>query len=282
MRTFGISRAAILFAVLPAIASAQTHKLRVVSADSAPIIYAYVTVEGGTGQITDETGELSLGQGKHKSVTLQVRRIGYSPWYGKLELPDTASTHIVALPRIAQALGEVKVMGRASVVPSLQPFYSRWEMRQKGVLSATFIGPEEIEFRHPDKITNLLAGLNGISFRRTDHNELVAYGYNGQCQMAILVDGIRQCPGAGCKCDECGSNSVSIGGRGASSSKGNPAMGGGGQLTDMNSVPIDHLVDAASVAAIEVYTRGGNMPASLQVSDNACGVIAFWTGSRRP
>ena len=53
-------------------------------------------------------------------------------------------------------------------------------------------------------------------------------------------------------------------------------------VDDDNAVIIDHVVDAASVTAIEVYTRGANMPVSLQVSDNACGVIAIWTGSRNP
>lgn len=271
-RRFAALITAMLLALLPSIAGAQARKLRVVSTDSAPIMYAFVTIEGGTGQISDEKGEISLGAGSRKTVTLNVRRIGYQPWFGKLELLDTTATLTITLPRLAQALGGVRVTGRASVGPGLQPFYDRWLMRQKGVLSATFIGPEEIEFRHPDKITNMLAGLNGISFRRTDHNELVAFGYSNQCQMAVLFDGIRQCPGAGCKCDECGGNMVGIPSRGA---KAVP-------LTDMNSVPIDHLIDANDVAAIEVYARGGNMPVSLQLSDPGCGVIAIWTGSRRP
>jgi len=31
----------------------------------------------------------------------------------------------------------------------------------------------------------------------------------------------------------------------------------------------------------ELTRRGENMPTSLKVSDQACGVNAFWTGSRR-
>ena len=46
-------------------------------------------------------------------------------------------------------------------------------------------------------------------------------------------------------------------------------------------VHIDMLLEANDVMAIEVYDRGGNMPISLQVNDTKCGVIAFWTGSRR-
>ena len=72
---------------------------------------------------------------------------------------------------------------------------------RKAALSATFIGPEEIEQRHPNKITNMLSGLNGVSWRNTERGDLIAYGFNGTCQMAVLVDGVRQCPNAGCKCD---------------------------------------------------------------------------------
>jgi hypothetical protein len=120
---------AVLLAILPSIAGAQVRTLKVVSTDSAPIMYAFVTIEGGTGQISDEKGEISLGAGSRKTVTLNVRRIGYQPWFGTLELPDTAATLTITLPRLAQALGEVRVTGRASAGPGLQPFCDRWLMR---------------------------------------------------------------------------------------------------------------------------------------------------------
>lgn len=274
-----VSRTALLAATLiacaPALANAQLRKLRVVSADSAPIVYAYITVEGGTGQITDERGEVSLGAGKKQTVTVNVRRIGYQPWFGKLELPDSAAVLTVTLPRLTQQLKEVRVtaVGTSTLSLPMKAFYDRWMMRQKGLLSAVFIGPEELEFRHPDKITNMLSGLNGVSFRRTDHNEPVAFGGNGTCQMAVVVDGVRQCPGKGCKCDGCGSNGMSIGPRGGAKPD---------TLNEMSAVVLDRLVDANNVSAIEVYNRGGNMPVSLQVSDAGCGVIAIWTGSRKP
>src|ERR1017187_10094179 len=148
----------------PSFARAQIRKLKVLSSDSQPIVYAFVTLDGGNGQITDDKGEISLGAGKARTLTVNVRRIGYQQWFGKLELPDTAAVLTVTLPRIAQTLGEVRVSGYSSASTLSLPmkgFYDRWQMRQKGLLSATFIGPEEIEFRHPDKITNMLRGLNG-------------------------------------------------------------------------------------------------------------------------
>ena len=268
-----------LITVTPSRSGAQMRTLRIVSSDSAPIMYAVVSIEGGIGQISNETGEIKLGAGKRKTVTVNARRIGYQPFFGKIELPDTTAVITIVLPRITQELGAVQVTARPIVPPSLKSFYDRWLLRQKGVLSATFIGPEEIEFRHPDKITNMLDGLNGVSWRNTAQNQRVAYGYNGMCQMAILVDGIRQCPAAGCKCSTCGGNMPEISQKTMVYSG---LLPDSLKLSEMNSVPIDNVLEANDVAAIEVYTRGANMPVSLQVSDAGCGVIAFWTGSRRP
>ncbi len=238
-------------------------------------MYAYVTVNGGVGMITDEKGQVSLGAGKIKTVTVNVRRIGFAPWFGQLTLPDTAAVMRVTLGRIAQDLATVSISGsasRAGLSVTMKGFYDRWEMRQKGLLSATFIGPEEIEFRHPDKITNMLRGLNGVSFRQSAENEQVAFGQNNQCQMAIVVDGIEQCPLSGCHTSN----------NGASIMRGSPGGGRGGALSEQNAVLIDRILEANDISAIEVYPRGGNMPTSLQVSNPACGVIAFWTGSRKP
>jgi hypothetical protein len=255
-------------AAIPSIVHAQQRKLRVISVDSQPVVYAFVTFDGGNGQITDEKGEINVGGGKTKTYSVNVRRIGYEQWFGKLTFSDTSASLTVTLPRIAQALGEVRVSGRSNETVALQPFYDRWMMRQKGLLSASFIGPEEIEFRHPNRVTNMLNGLTGVSLVRNDKGDQVAMGMNGQCQMAILLDGTRVCPTMGCKAD------------------GNEQTGFLKGLTkpivdDAHAVIIDHLIDAGSVAAIEVYARGGNMPASLSVSDASCGVIAFWTGARK-
>ena len=120
--------------------------------------------------------------------------------------------------------------------------------RQRGALSAVFIGPEEIEFRHPTKVTRMLQGLNGVKLVCDMSGNCAIYSTSqtslqvgGGCPMAILLDG-NQMYGA---------------------------------------VNVDQLINVADVMAIEVYARGGNMPISLQANDTNCGVVAFWTGSRR-
>lgn len=230
------------------------RRVRVVADNGQPIMYANVTLEGAMTRITDEKGEINLGAGKRQQFTVRVSRIGYAPWYGKVDLPNVA-TMTVTLPQIAQSLAPVMVNGAPQIKTPLQltGFYDRWMMRQKGALSAVFVGPEELEFRHPGKITSMLGGLNGVQIRKLaakgsgDDDNLVAYSTGSadimhMCPMAVLVDGHQEPP----------------------------------------PVFIDRVLDANAVMAIEVYERGGNMPIGLDANDTACGVIAFWTGSRKP
>jgi hypothetical protein len=229
-------------------------RLRVQSLDGKPIAYANVTVDGGSTEITNDKGEVGLGTGRMQSFSLRVRRIGFSEWFGRVDVPDTASALTITMAHVTQQLSAVRVTGQKNPSsPFVQGFYDRWIMRQKGLLSAVFIGPEELEQRHPDKITGMLNGLNGVCMYPILPKSPVLYssraaslmaGVAGPCQncpMAVLIDGTQQY----------------------------------GSL-----IHIDNLVDASDVMAIEVYSRGGNMPSSLHVNDNTCGVVALWTGSR--
>lgn len=262
-----------LSAASPACAIAQATVLKVIGSDSVPVPFAWVSVQGGTASIADERGQLSMGAGRHQTLTVEVRRIGYKPWFGKLELLDTATVLRVMLPRLAQELAGVTVTGEA-VKSRLQlaGFYDRWLMRQKGALSATFIGPEEIEKRHPSRASDLLQGVLGVSLMHTERGGMVAKGTGGSCFMKVLLDGQPLCPPVGC-------NVMTTNGQSLSRP---PARRSGSDTTsDALTVNINQFVDPSDITAIEVYARGGNMPISLQVSDNACGVIVIWTGSRR-
>lgn len=264
------ARTAFLLAVASSSAFAQQHKLRVISSDSAPVVYAYVATEGGTAQIADEHGEVSLGQGKATTMTVNVRRIGFAPWYGKLTFPDTATVLTVTLARIAQSLDEVQVSGRGNAPETLKGFYDRWLMRQKGLLSATFIGPEEIEKRHPERVSDLLSGVLGVGLMRTDRGTVVARSGSGTCYMTVMLDGRTVCPPSGCHVYD--GNGMSLGG--------GVKPPAGSKIEDV-TVDLNKYVGPSDVAAIEVYSRGANMPISLQADDNICGVIAIWTGPRR-
>lgn len=253
--------AATLTAALTATAAqAQDRVLQVVTTDSEPVSYAFVQANGGHALLTDESGHVSMGRGKKQTFDIEVRRIGFTPFYGKVELPDTASTVRIVLTRLAQQLNALKVTSRKSQTSlELDGFYRRWLDMQKGVTSAIFIGPEEIEKRNASRVSALLSGVNGVTMTRTNNGNTVATtGGGGSCPMAIVVDGRQICPLSGCNF--------------ADYSKG---------LTDQNSVLIDQVIDINSVAGVEVYKRGGNMPSDFHVNGD-CGAIALWTGSRKP
>ena len=252
------------FALLPAFADAQSSTLKVFENDTTPVPFANVSIEGGIPSITNERGELSFGAVRGRTLTLDVRRIGYRPYFGKVEIPDTAITVKIMMPRLAQALPTVAVNGeRVKSRLELAGFYDRWLMRQKGTLSATFIGPEELDRRHPAKTTDMLYGVNGISMAKVN-GVLVPRGQGGMCFMTVLLDGAPLCPKGGCY---------------MSSSQG-PSIGGK-TAQPFGGVDIDQYLMAQDVSGIEVYARGGNMPISLQAFNSACGVIAIWTGPRK-
>ena len=232
--------------------AAQGRIVKVVSEHGQPIMYANVTLEGATARITDEKGELNLGPGARKKFSVRVARIGFAPWFGVVDLPPNA-TMTVILPQIAQVLAAVTVSSSTGGQQNklslpLGGFYDRWMMRQKGTLTGVFIGPEEMEFRHPVKVSRMLAGLNGIrlicdmsgdcSIQSTNPGGILP---GTACPLAIVLDGTQI----------------------------------------YGQVNVDALINVNDVMAIEVYERGGNVPIGLQVNDTKCGVVAFWTGSRR-
>ncbi len=241
------------------LAVAQDRLLRVVSTDSEPVAYAYVSVQGGRAQISDERGLVSMGAGKKQTLSVEVRRIGYTPYFGKMDFPDSAATLTVVLPRLAQSLAAVKVTG-SKVRNSLEMsgYYQRAIEGQKGALTAVFIGPEELEKRNASSVSALLTSINGITMARTRSGHAILMSTGAMCPLAIVMDGRQVCPLNGCQ--------------------GNDVSGG---LNEDNSVLIDEVLDLGSVAAIEVYKRGGNTPSAFHVQGD-CGIVALWTGSRKP
>jgi hypothetical protein len=238
-------------------AGAQNRVLHVISTDSEPVPYAYVSIAGGHPQITDEQGLVNIGSGKKQTLSVEVRRIGYTPYFGKLDFPDTAATFTIILPRLAQSLNPVKVTStRVRNSLEMNGYYRRALQGQNGALTAVFIGPEEIEKRNSSRVSALLTTVNGVSMGRTASGHVVITSSSGSCAMPIVVDGRQVCPAIGCHTNTTG-------------------------LTDENSVLIDEVVELGSVAAIEVYKRGGNTPSDFHVDDE-CGIVAIWTGSRRP
>jgi hypothetical protein len=259
---------------------AQQRIIRVMGDDGQPVGFANVTLAGERPRITDEKGEVEIGTSARASLAVDVRRLGYEPWYGKLALTDTVTRALVTLHRISRRMFTVTVTDSSRGIPAyLRGFYERMMARQRGIGSGIYLTPEEVDKRTASVASALLQGLNGVSLQRTATGKTIAMSSGGRCQMTVLIDGHRACPDAGCDggVPQQPSSSAAPGEvprRGRSIVIAPPPK-------DDQFVLLDNLVGVTEVAAVEVYPRGASIPSSLPTAGGSCGLIAFWTGDRK-
>lgn len=256
---------------------AQQRVIRVMGDDGLPVAFANVTLDGERPRITDEKGVVEAGASPRPKLTLDVRRLGYEPWYGTLSLADTSTVAVVTLHRLSRRMFTVTVTDSSRGVPSyLRGFYERMLARQRGIGNGVFLTPEEVEKHNANMASALLQGLNGVSLQRTATGKTVAMSAGGTCQMTVLIDGRRVCPDAGCD------GGIARDQPPAASSRRTRAVAIAPAPRDDQFVLLDNLVGGNEVAAVEVYPRGASIPPSLPTTDASCGLVAFWTGGRRP
>jgi hypothetical protein len=290
----------VLVAVALAIAApreavAQKASLRVVGSDSAVIPYATVMIDGAPRVITDEKGELAIPD-KHKSVKVEVRRVGYKVWEGVV---STAEPTTIVLANVDQGVdATAAAMNRTLRKNQLERvgFYMRWIQKQRdGMRDATFIGPEAIEARQASVTTELLDRALGVVLRRDSKGVLAATGTGARpsgamtnsgsssggspkralggdgggvvvaadrnlCYFSVLVDGSPVCANVGCHYVFAG----------------DPP----GSTVEDHSIDLDKLIGAKDIAAIEVYPRRDGMPENVLKAYEGCGVISIWTKGR--
>ena len=129
---------------------------------------------------------------------------------------------------------------------------SHLQDKRRAMTSGVFITPEDIEWRSPSQVTQLLSDIPGLtlsSYRirgRVVDPRTAVFGQRG-CQYQTFVDGIRV----------------------------NPVP------RDMDSVVfINDVIPMADIAAIEVYACGNSAPPRFAALNGNCGVLVIW--SRRP
>jgi hypothetical protein len=269
-------------AVLPlSAAHGQQRTVRVVGEDGEPVAFANVTLAGERPVITNEKGEVAVGTAARPGLKVDVRRLGYEPWYGPVALSDTVMTAQVTLHRISRRMFTVRITDSSRIAPSyLRGFYDRMLARQRGIGNGIYITPEEVDKRSAGVASALLQGINGVSLHRMSSGKTAAMNSSGSCQMSVLVDGHAVCPEGGCSNGSprpptpmalvpSGRRSVQ-----ASNSR-------GGSSGDEGFLAIDDVLNANEIAAVEVYPRGASVPPSLPTVDASCGLVAFWTGDRK-
>jgi hypothetical protein len=260
---------------------AQQRIVRVVGDDGQPVAYANVTLVGERPKITNENGDVDVGSSARPSLTVDVRRLGYEPWYGTVAMADTVMRATVTLHRISRRLFTVKVTDTVRVIPTfLRGFYERMLARQRGIGSGIYLTPEEVDKHNTNMATSLLQGLNGVSLQHTSTGKIIAMNANGSCQMTVLIDGHRVCAEDGCD-GGAQAGPAAATPSGAPTSRRSRTVVPHAQTPDAQFTLIDNLLSVNEVAAVEVYPRGASIPPSLPSVDATCGLVAFWTGGRK-
>ncbi|MHB1313100.1 MAG: carboxypeptidase-like regulatory domain-containing protein [Gemmatimonadaceae bacterium] len=243
------------FAGARATAPARGVVVRVRDSGGRAVPYALVEVEGGRGRVTDDSGRVVLSAAPD-TIRLAARRLGFSPFSGKLGRDAKSGEFLVLLPPIAQKLGAVQVTAPGNAALEHTGFYDRVLRAQRGAFNGEFMTPEELEARPAMRVSDWFSGRRFVQLGRTSGGRSRVYlAGRGGCKMSVLLDGRLL-------------------------TAEDPMTSPGAH------VYIDDAVDPNAVAAIEWYASAANAPAELVplvggAQQGACGIVAIWTGSRR-
>lgn len=259
LRRIQSALASLLLASSPsAVLSAQDTVIRVRDDQGVSVPFAVVRIQNGAPRIADDSGVVTFRSIPGDSVGLLVRRIGYEPFSGRVVRRAPQDTIVVTLRSVAGRLAATVVEGRPDSPLTRTGFYDRLLRTQNGAYSARFFTPEDLEARNPTRLTQVLQGESMVRVTRNRDGQLLLLGRSPGCAMTVLLDGQRV--------------------RGTlEEAIENPRASRSGLL------PVDDLVPAHSIAAIEVYGSAANAPVELLRAGGSrgCGIVAIWTGSRR-
>jgi hypothetical protein len=217
---------------------------RVTDLDGGPLSFANIQVNGGRRVLADDSGRFVLPNSTSGRFWLIVRRIGFEPEEMRLAaMPDTAIR--IRMKPVAVSLPEQRIEGKAAFVSlDLGGFYRRMKDAERGINHGYFLTPEDFEIRKPTLITNMAEGVPATKVYHNPGNarKNIIQGLNG-CQMTVYLDRIRVV----------------------------------GKLPGRVDDFVNELIEASTVAAMEIYPRAVGAPPEYQALNGTCGVVLLWT-----
>ncbi|HVX40064.1 MAG TPA: carboxypeptidase-like regulatory domain-containing protein [Gemmatimonadaceae bacterium] len=201
-----------------------------------------VAEERGVSTIVTDSGTFSLRNVPPGKTSFTVMRIGYAPVTFDIEMPPDTTVFVDVHLQPVTTLAETKVTGTA-LSPKLAK--TGYYIREKTGLGY-FLHPEDLARLKDFGYASLyLRDLPNVFIRKNN-----GIGYS------VLMTNTAPAIGGDLLCS--------------------PAIFIDGSA---DRAPLDESLDPSEVYAVEVYTHGAQIPASLNVSmtTNPCGVIAFWT-----
>lgn len=212
-----------------------------------PLGAADVTVIGTSAKITTgDNGRFRMMQVPAGQYLLVVRRVGYSPTSGIIEVPESDTLRLTyTLARSSLMLDTMRIKERRVSMRMLE-FEQR---RNQGV--GQFVTREEIERRGSLQTHDFLRYMRGVQvstnttaafagtqvFSRREGGGYDANQQQQYCPMQVLLDGIVLPKGFN----------------------------------------LDLLPPPKQIAGIEVYSGAASIPPQFGGPDRRCGVVAVWT-----
>lgn len=254
----GLAAAAALLAARPAPAQILVRGVLLDASTRAPITAARIALTATRGRwrgemLTDSVGGFLFENVAPGPYSLRARRVGYRDSGGQLRLSADSIVELELRMAVASvALEPVTVVTRSqrNVGPVLEGFYRRLARGQ-----GRFVTREEIETRHPSRVTDMLRNLpnlNSSAARGGVGGATMSRGSSGdRCTVVFFVDGML----------------VS-----QPSQQGSPWRGGG--RTDQ---AIDDYVHPNEVEGIEIYRGESDTPAEFVTRWVGCGTVVIWT-----
>jgi len=263
-------------------ASAQHLRGRLLDlASNEPIVAGLVTLMGADGTtlstaVSDGEGAWMLALPGPGSYYVAARRVGYRPWVaGPLEVKrGDELTSVFHLERVPVTLDPVEVRAQATRrFLEFAGFYDR-----QRVDFGHYITPEDIDKRQAVRITDLLAGLPGVTLVPPANGNVGPLSVHlrgsnlsegGLCRPRIFVDGLLYARGDSRPRRE----------RGQAVERSPEAEM---QRLDQG-LSIDDIGHPSTIAAIEVYRSATQVPVQFGGAsvETLCGVIVVWTRTGR-
>ncbi len=212
-----------------------------------PLGSADVSVVGvGARVVTSESGRFRILQVPAGQYLLVVRRIGFAPTSGIIEVPanDTLRLSYI-LARTTNMLDTIRVR-ETRVSMRMVEFDQRRRQAQ-----GQFVTQEEIERRGSLQTSDFMRAMRGVEvskvttqifggtqvYSRREGGGYTDQGQQRYCTMQVLLDGIVL----------------------------------------PRNFDLDLLPPPKQIAGIEVYTGAATVPAQFGGADRRCGVVAVWT-----
>jgi hypothetical protein len=205
-----------------------------------------------SGAITDREGHFTL-RTTPGTFRLRIERAGYAT-IGSTPL-ELARTDTVGF-EIRLSLRPVEIDSLTVVAAAGAPRDPSGFFRRQTGSAGRFLGPYEVERRHPNSPADLLHDIPGFQINpRPGGNRVLVTGRNRRCEPTVYIDGL-------------------LAHRGTQTNRLLPTDNDDG-------VVLESLVNANAIRALEAYPIGSLAPARFRpvgpIGGGDCAVIVFWT-----